>query len=202
MSSPGSITSWIDHLRAGDRAAAAPLWQRYFRRLVALVRQKLRHSPRGIADEEDVVLDAFESFCRGAEQGRFPRLADRDDMWRLLLVITERKAIDLVNQECRPRRGGGRVESLEALGCKDSTAPARADEIACPEPTPEEAALVADECRRLFDALDDAALQAVAIAKMEGYTNEEIAERLDVSLPTVERKLQRIRRIWEKEKEP
>ncbi|HVI85993.1 MAG TPA: ECF-type sigma factor, partial [bacterium] len=69
------------------------------------------------------------------------------------------------------------------------------------EPTPEQAALVADECRHLFDALDDAALRAVAVAKMEGYTNEEIADRLDVSLPTIGRKLQRIRRIWEKEKE-
>jgi DNA-directed RNA polymerase specialized sigma24 family protein len=62
------------------------------------------------------------------------------------------------------------------------------------------AAVLAEECRRLLDVLNDATLRAVAVAKMEGYTNEEIADRLEVALPTVERKLQRIRRIWDKEK--
>jgi hypothetical protein len=61
--------------------------------------KKLLGAPRGMADEEDVALSAFDSFCRGAEQGRFPQLSDRDDLWRLLFVITERKAIDLVNHE-------------------------------------------------------------------------------------------------------
>ena len=99
MSSSGSVTAWIDHLRDGDRAAAQPLWEGYFQRLVRLARKKLRGAPRGMADEEDVALSAFDSFCRGAEQGRFPQLFDRDDLWRLLFVITERKAIDLVNHE-------------------------------------------------------------------------------------------------------
>jgi len=60
MPSHGSVTAWIGQLRAGDRAAAQPLWQGYFQRLVALARQKLRHAPRGMADEEDVALSAFE----------------------------------------------------------------------------------------------------------------------------------------------
>jgi len=199
MSSPGSITGWIDHLRAGDRAAAAQLWQRYFRQLVVLARQKLRHGPRGMADEEDVALSAFDSFVRGTEQGRFPELADRDDLWGLLLVITEHKAINLVWHEKRAKRGGGKVRHEGSL--VSDSAFASLDCVPHSEPTPEQAALVADECRHLFDALDDAALRAVAVAKMEGYTNEEIADRLDVSLPTIGRKLQRIRRIWEKEKE-
>ena len=43
------------------------------------------------------------------------------------------------------------------------------------EPTPEFAALVADECRRLLDRLGDPQLQSIALWKMEGYTNAEIA---------------------------
>ena len=67
-----SVTQWIDRLKAGDPDAAQELWERYFRRLVGLARKKLRAAPRRAADEEDVALSAFDSFCRGAEQGRFP----------------------------------------------------------------------------------------------------------------------------------
>ena len=97
----GSVTRWLHELVAGDQAAAQELWNRYFQRLVGLARSKLRGAPRRAADEEDVALSAFDSFCRGAEQGRFPRLDDRDNLWRLLVVITERKACDLVQHEGR-----------------------------------------------------------------------------------------------------
>jgi hypothetical protein len=80
MSSVGSITAWFNQLRAGDRDAAQPLWQEFYKRMVSLARQKLRGAPRGMADEEDVALSDFESFCRGAEQGRFPRTAG--EAWR------------------------------------------------------------------------------------------------------------------------
>src|SRR5205823_10863614 len=92
MSSAGSVTFWIDRLRAGDARAAEKLWERYFRRLVGLARQKLRHTPRGAADEEDVAVSAFDSFFRGAAAGRFPQLHDRDDLWQLLIAITAHKA--------------------------------------------------------------------------------------------------------------
>src|SRR5215471_7618917 len=95
MSSEGSITHWLDLLKAGDRAAARPLWQRYFRLLVARARAALGSAPRRAADEEDVALSAFHSFCRGAEHGRFPRLDHRDDLWHILLMLTARKAAHL-----------------------------------------------------------------------------------------------------------
>src|SRR5262245_43166917 len=107
MAPEGSVTHWLGQLQAGDPAAAQPLWQRYFRRLVGLARQRLRHAPRRAADEEDVALSAFDSFCRGAEQGKFPRLHDRDNLWRLLVALTARKAVDLIRHEDRQKRGGG-----------------------------------------------------------------------------------------------
>jgi DNA-directed RNA polymerase specialized sigma24 family protein len=197
VSSSGSITAWIDQLRAGDRAAAQHLWQEYFHRLVDLARKKLRRAPRGMADEEDVALSALDSFIRGAEQDRFPQLADREDLWHLLLIITERKAIDLVNHERCDKRGGGNVRHEGSLA-GDSSVTAPFDHVASPEPTPELAAQFADECRRLLHALEDETLQAVAIAKMEGCTNKEIAQRIKRSVPTVERKLNIIRTNWEK----
>jgi DNA-directed RNA polymerase specialized sigma24 family protein len=192
------VTACIDQLRAGDRAAAQLLWQCYFHRLVGLARKKLRRAPRGMADEEDVALSAFDSFCRGAEQGRFPQLFDRDDLWHLLLVIVERKAIDLVNHEKAQKRGKGLVRHEGSLA-GDSPITAPFDKIAATEPTPEQAVQVAERLRALLAVLENDRQRAVAVAKMEGYTNEETSKRINCAVPTVERDLRRIRKIWGKE---
>jgi DNA-directed RNA polymerase specialized sigma24 family protein len=193
MSSDGSITRLIGLIKEGDRAAAQPLWDAYFHRLVALARARLRGTQRTSADEEDVALSAIDSFWRRAEHGQFPRLADRDDLWQLLFVLTVRKAIALARHQGRVRRGGGRIASLEDLAAWDL------DAALGPEPTPELAAQMAEECRRLLDSLGDESLRAVARWKMEGWTNREIAARLGCVEHTVERKLRSIRRLWSEE---
>jgi DNA-directed RNA polymerase specialized sigma24 family protein len=179
------ITRWLERLKVGDRAAAQKLWERYFHRLVALARGKLHAASRRIADEEDVALSAFDSFCRGAEQGRFPKLDDRDDLWQLLVVIAARKAFDLLNYERRQMRGGGVAIEQQDL-----------EQILGREPSPEFAAQMADECDRLFKLLADPELVAVARWKMEGFTNAEISSKLDCAPRTVERKLGLIRAVW------
>lgn len=194
MPSKGSVTQWIGQAQAGQAEAAQLLWQRYFGRLVALARVKLQGSARGMADEEDVALSAFDSFYRGVEQGRFPRLNDRDNLWSLLVVITARKVGKLKRDQGRQKRGGLRKE--ETAGKRDDPA---LGEVIGHEPSPDFAAQVAEECQRLLDALDDDAARDVALAKMEGYTNEEIARKLDCAARTVERKLVLIRGLWEKE---
>src|SRR5262245_31923229 len=182
MGSPGSVSGWLAQLQAGEDEAAQPLWERYFRRLVELARSRLRGVPRSAADEEDVALSAFDSFCRGATQGRFPQLQDRNELWRLLVVITAHKALDRLRHERRQKRGGG-VRPLSALEDEE----AGVAEVVGREPTPEFAALVADECRRLLDGLGDDELRSVALWKMEGYTTDEIAAKLGCVPRTVER---------------
>jgi hypothetical protein len=114
--SPSRIAShWIDRLKAGDSAAAQRLWEGYFQRLVALARGRLQGLPRRAADEEDVALSAFASFCRGVERGRFPQLQDREDLWKLLVVLTARKAAHLHRDERQQKRGGGAVRGESAL---------------------------------------------------------------------------------------
>jgi DNA-directed RNA polymerase specialized sigma24 family protein len=198
MSSPGSVTVWIAELRAGDALAAQRLWEGYFRRLVELARRKLLGRPRAAADEEDVALSAFDSFCRGVGEGRFSQLLDRDDLWQLLVLLTARKAYHLIRHEGRQKRGGGAVRHLSALADEASSVA----EVVGHEPTPEFAALVAEECRLRLEALGDAELRAVALAKMEGHSNAEIAARLGVVERTVERRLGLIRKLWEEEGGP
>jgi DNA-directed RNA polymerase specialized sigma24 family protein len=196
MSSDGSVTGWIGLLKQGDAAAAQQIWDVYFRRLVDLARARLRSAPRRAADEEDVALSAFDSFCRGAARGRFPRLDDRDDLWQLLVVITVRKACDLARREGRQARGSGRVQVLSDL------ADCGIDLGIAGEPTPELAAQVADECRRLLSLLENETLRSIALWKMEGDTNQEVAARLGCARVTIDRKVAVIRRAWTDESAP
>ena len=200
MSSFGSVTHWIGQLKSGDSVAVQKLWDRYFQKLVRLARRKLQHSPRRAADEEDVALSAFQSFCRRASQGRYPRLDDRDNLWRLLVVITARRAWDLMESERCQKRGGGKVSGESALrrGAGAADSEKGLADVVGEEPTPEFAAQIAEEFQRLLDQLESAELRAVAIWKMEGFTNGEIAAKLGCVEGTVERRLRVIRTIWKK----
>jgi DNA-directed RNA polymerase specialized sigma24 family protein len=193
----GSVTRLIGAL-TGDETdlAAEQLWQLYFGRLVRLAQARLKAAPRGAADEEDVALSAFDSFCRGAVRGQFPRLSDRDDLWRLLVTITARKAADHLRRERCQRRGGGRVVGEAALDAADPEAGRWLEQVVGREPTPSFVAQVVDECRRLLEGLGDEELRTVALLRMEGYSNDQVAERLGCGLRSVERKLARIRTRW------
>jgi DNA-directed RNA polymerase specialized sigma24 family protein len=160
--------------------------------LVKLARSKLRGTHHRAADEEDVALSAFDSFCRSAELGRFPQLSDRDSLWRLLVTITARKAAHQIRDESRQKRGG-------AAKVTDAEAEWALEGLLSREPSPEFAAEVAEGCRRLLARLGDQELEKIALLRMEGYTVEEVAERLGCAPRSVKRKLALIRTIWEKE---
>src|SRR5262249_42909238 len=153
-------------------------------------RARLRGTPRRAADEEDVALSAFKSLCRRAKRGQFSRLAGRGDLWQLLFLLTVRKAISLARHERRQSRGGGRVVNLSEFAAIDAVS------TPGPDISPALAIEMADECRRLMDDLGDETLRSVALWKMEGHTNAEIATRLGCIEQTVERKVRRIRQIW------
>jgi DNA-directed RNA polymerase specialized sigma24 family protein len=184
-----SDTSDLQHLRRGEPEAARALWDRYFDRLAALARHILRDAPRRAADEEDVALSAFASFCRGVERGLYPRLDGHDSLWRLLVVITRRKAFDLLKaQGRRPMLGESALAGAEDRPGLDGVADA--------EPTPAFVALMADQCRHLLHSLDPE-LREIALRRLDGYTNEEIAAQRCCSLSRIERKLRLIRKTWE-----
>ena len=187
-----SVTNWCLALQAGNQAIAERLWQRYYQSMVQVARKRLNGAPKRAADEEDVALSAFDSFCRGAEAGRFPRLTDRDGLWRLLVVITARKAINQADKELRrarrlPQATGGNGRAIE---------PVDIAEVVSDEPTPDFCVQTAESLRDLLSSLGDKQLQDLAVFKMEGYSNKDISDRTGLSIRTVERKLGIIRREW------
>jgi DNA-directed RNA polymerase specialized sigma24 family protein len=194
-STPGSVTALVERVKAGDHEAVRLLWQRYYPRLVGLARKRLQAAPRRVADEEDAALSAFNSFCRRAEQGQFPDLKDRDGLWALLVVLTARKAADLVKHQGREKRGGGQVHGDSALRVADDSGAGGFDDLEGDETTPDEAAILAEEMESLLGRLRDPALRQVAVWKLEGYTNAEIAQMQGRSMATVERRLAVIRRL-------
>ena len=199
MCSEGSISYWIEEIKRGNPAAAEVVWDRYFPQLVRLAREKLRGVPGRMADEEDVALSVLDSFCRAAPQGCFPDLTDRNGLWRLLYQKLVRKAVDLARHERREIRGGGRVRGESAV---DGPTSASGDQGLAQVPddalSPEFAAMMVEQCRRLLEQLEPE-LQSLALARMEGYSNKEIAQRIGRSVRTVERQLQLIRRKWAEE---
>jgi DNA-directed RNA polymerase specialized sigma24 family protein len=199
-SSDGSVTRWIESLKSGDPEAVRAIWDRYFKWLVSVARRRLQGLPRVVADEEDVAATAMESLWQGAQRGAYPELHNREDLWRLLVVITVRKASHVSRNERRQKRGDGKVIAESDLAAGDSPSDdVSIERIMGNEPTLEVVGLMSDELKHLLEILADPTLQSLALLKMEGYANDEVAAKLGCGLRTVERKLQQIRTIWEKE---
>jgi hypothetical protein len=198
----GSITRWIGDLKAGQEEALQPLWDRYFAALVDRARSKMRALRGRVAasDEEDVALSAFHSLYVGVSQGRFPRLDDRDDLWRLLVHLTACKAVDRHRAEQRKRRGGGQVvreSDMIASGSDAEDDGDPLDRVIGAEPSPEFATMVAEEYRCRLDELGDDTLRRIAELKLACYGNDEIRHQLGCSLRSVTLKLELIRKIWQ-----
>lgn len=189
QSEHGSITRLIGDLKAGDGPAALALWQRYFPRLTRLAGQRLARRRAGVVeDEEDAALSAFHSFCQGVARGRFPKLGDREDLWRLLVVITARKvAAQLQRGGAQKRGGAARAVAVDL------------DAIIAQGPTPDFAAMMNEQYQDLLDKLGDDDLRQVAIWRMEGRERAEIAQRLGCAVRTVARRLDLIRQVWASE---
>jgi DNA-directed RNA polymerase specialized sigma24 family protein len=172
------------------------LWKLYFYRLLRLAQRRLARLPQRAADAEDVALSAFATFCRRAEQGELD-VNDSDNLWPLLARITACKAAQLVRHEGRQKRGGGTVRG-DSVWPVETEGGVGIDRVLATEPTPEAVIAATEECQRLLAMLGQP-LRTVATLKLEGYSNPEIAVRLDVAPRTVERKLAIIRDCWSQE---
>jgi RNA polymerase sigma factor (sigma-70 family) len=195
-----SATKLIRLLRAEDKAvrdmAASLIWQRYFRDLLDLARKNLDKKVRRRADEEDVVLSMFQSFCARQVRGEFD-LADRDELWRLLVTITLRKARNAARDHHRDRRDIAREQTMCAQADTDSSFPGWAlEQMDASAPSPAEAVVLNESLERRLASLADPELRRIALLRLEGFTNKEIADKLDCVERSVERKLERIRSKW------
>jgi RNA polymerase sigma factor (sigma-70 family) len=205
MAAQTSIADLLDRVAAGDDRAVNSLWDRYFPDLVRVAEARLRQSPRArrAEDGEDVALSALDSFVRAVKRKKFPELADRDGLWRLLFRMTVRKSVDRVRREGAQVRGGDRLVGESALhagvGAGDTSVTGGLARAPADDPLPDLAAMMDEECRRLLAALADDEARRIVQLRLEGFTNDEIAASLGCAKRTIERRLDLIRKTWKSE---
>ena len=197
MDISGSVTQMIHRLRSDDPRerdeAARLVWERYFRDLLALAHRHLGWRIRQKVGAEDVLQSVYASVCRRQRRGEF-ELYDRDDLWKLLVTVTLNKARNAAKWHQRDRRDVHRQVALPAVdgGHDEGTwLP-----FVAAGPTPDEAVALAEALEQRIRSLGDPLLMQIALKKLEGYANKEIAEELDYTERTIERKLGMIRRKW------
>lgn len=193
-----SVTLWLEQLKKNDEQAAVFLWDRYFGPLINRARFRLG-SHRGRAGAEDAVLDVLNSVFLRARAGKYPDLQNRDDLWRLLLTITDRKCSNLIRDERTKKRGGGNVRGDSIFsGDADDERGGGFDVFEGFSLTPDAAVAISETLSHLLTILAerDSELVQIAILRMEGWKNHEIAEKIGKALATVERRLQMIRELW------
>jgi RNA polymerase sigma factor (sigma-70 family) len=198
MSREGSVTRLIQFLRSNDAAerelAARLIWQRYFRDLLELARNNLNQRIRRREDEEDVLQSMYKSFCLRQQRGEFD-VASRDGLWKLLVTITLRKARNAAKKQMREKRDVGRERTISHRDDGESGQWAL-EQMDAAGPSPAEAAVLNEALERRLEALADPELRQIALLRLEGYTNREIADQFDCTERSIERKLERIRSKW------
>ena len=191
MSTSGSVSAWIEDLKTGDSSAATHLWNRYHPNLLRFARNLLHNDARRFADEDDLVAGAFGSFFCRAVAGQFPELSGRKELWALLVTITDRKAVNTVRQYMSSKRGGGKVRGESTFSGEEDYVESVLASTGNPLPPPDVAASLSE----MMDTLDDD-MRPVVCLRIDGYTNEEIGQRLNRSVATIERRLRLLRDQW------
>lgn len=189
----GSITTWLHLLKREHQDAAQRLWDRYFERLVSYARTRLRGASRNVEDEEDVAVASFTTFCGALNSGRMDEVQNRDDLWRTLALIAAGKSVDLRRRQSAKKRGQPAVEA-SALD-KDNLDFVSLEQVVGTELDPSLAAEMTEEFDQLLQMLPDR-LKSIAIWKLDGHLNQEVAEMLGCSVRSVARELALIRQIW------
>ncbi len=191
------ITELLAALRDGRSEAADRLWSVYYHLMCELADRRLGRLPGQLADQEDVALSAFKSFCVGVREGRFPTLKDREGVWPLLIALTVRKAVDAIRYESRQKRGGSGEGGASGFAALDRTVDVL--DLMTEGPRPEVIIELRDSLKLLLHNLremEDARLGTIVQLKLEGYSNREIADQLGCVVRTVERKIRLIEDCW------
>ncbi len=185
------ISLWLQQLKGGSDSAARQLWESCFERLCELARRRLGALPRRLKDEEDVALSALAALFDGARQGRFAKLDDREDLWKLLATITARKASNV-------RRAAGRRPEFGESMVGPEASPMPLDGFAAPVADAEFVEALDGTSQELLSLLDDK-LREVALLRLSGYRNDEIAQMRNRSVKSIERYMAMIRKRWASE---
>lgn len=195
MSQNHSVTLMIRGLRGTEAErdpAAAKIFDLYASKLLMLAHQRMSARVRQRVDAEDVVQDAYATFCRRFGKGEYT-VNNRDDLLLLLAKITKNKATSAARKHTTDK-GDVHREQQQARSPDAGLQPLdMSPDRTCA--SPEEAQIFLDELECRLKVLEPA-LQKIVNLKIEGLSNEEVAEKIGRSTRAVQRKLELIHAIW------
>ncbi len=167
-------------LRQGNQDAARNLWERYYARLVRLVRHHLRSAGLGGSlriDDENAALEAFRLFCAAQQDGRFPELSSRRQLWPLLVTITQTRLIATASriERLKPNVSSGTMRMPPPSPRSDPKTPA-----ATPPPIITSAAII--RCDRKRRARES---RPGALIRLWAQVLRRVRQERDVAPPPV-----------------
>jgi RNA polymerase sigma-70 factor (ECF subfamily) len=192
MAASDSFSDLMSRLQAGDQAAAREVFDRFVDKLIRLARRQFDAVLRRKVDAEDVVQSAYKSFFLRHGAGKV-EVQDWGKLWGLLTVITLRKCLDRVEYHRAERRDVKR-EAAAQPGT-EGTQPWW--EAVAREPTPEEAAVLAETVEQLIRGLEEHERPLLEMS-LQGYTTPEICQQLGLAERSVRRLRERIRKQLER----
>jgi RNA polymerase sigma-70 factor (ECF subfamily) len=179
----------LDLWRAGDEDAARQLFDRYVDRLVGLARRRISQRLASRVDPEDVVQSVFRTFFGRLKAGQFV-IEDQDALTKLLVRITVHKTLRQVEYHQAAKR------ATKAETTQGSQSHERMQQLLDREPTPDEANAFLDQLEHFLNKLKPTERRVLEL-RMQGYSNEEIAEQLGTYDRKIRRVMERIRELAE-----
>src|SRR5262245_33684405 len=175
-----------------DDEAARAIFERFTRSLIGLARSWLQNRLQHRIDPEDIVQSAYKSFfIRYGEQALTAE--GYEGLWGLLTVITLRKCSDRVRYNRAERRDVHR-ETPVPVG---SSVSENWNDAIGREPTPEQAAVLAETVEQLLQGLD-ADERPIIEMSLQGCSTQEISAQLGRAERSVRRLRERVRKQLER----
>lgn len=179
------IDRFLQDLSRGDEQVARQLFDTYVDRLVALARSRISQRLASRVDPEDIVQSVFRTFFGRIKEGRF-QINDQDDLCKLLMRITVHKTLRQIAFHKAAKRDPGH-ETGQEDGSHDHIM-----ELLDREPTPDDAVAFVDQLEHFLGRLRPQERQILEM-RMQGYTNEEIAQELGIYDRKIRRVIERVR---------
>lgn len=181
----------IDLWRQGDEDAARQIVENYLDRLLLLARRRLSQRLASRVDAEDIVQSVFRTFFHRLKEGKFV-FAEQDDLCKLLMRITLHKTLRQVAFHKAAKRDPG-METAQGEHHREQLLA-----LLDAEPTPEATVAFCDQLEHFLAQLRPQERQILEL-RLQGFTNEEIAQKLGLYDRKIRRVLEHVRVVAEKE---
>jgi DNA-directed RNA polymerase specialized sigma24 family protein len=198
------LQSLYGQAAGGCQEATALLWQHYYQRLKLVVQRRIADLPKLTGEGSDLTSEALQGFLCNTVRSTDLDLSDINAIWCLLKTITRRHVNDVLKARMAEKRGGqATIVSLDTVKQPNSIDGDSRPAISLVTMIPDDS-LGDPDAKLQFDELVDSLLgrlptdvaKQIVLMKLENRSNGDIAELLNLSIRTVQRQLQEVKKIW------